>query len=136
MIRTFSELNELKTFEERFNYLALGGIVCEETFGSARSVNQAFYHSREWRQVKTFVVARDLGLDLGHPDVPVKGRPLVHHMNPLSIEDLVDSTDNDPLNPEFLITTSHVTHNAIHYGDRRQLPRPFAERSSGDTRLW
>jgi hypothetical protein len=135
MIRTYSDLRRLPTLEERFEYLELGGIVGESTFGFDRWINQQFYRSREWKLVRNHVIARDQGLDLGAEDAPLLGAHLIHHMNPLTLEDIEESTDN-LLDPEFLITTSLRTHNAIHYGDKRQLPRPFVERSAGDTKLW
>lgn len=133
--RSYSELRRLDTLEERFDYLSLGGIVGEETFGSERWVNQRFYHSREWRDVRNHVIVRDQGLDLGAPDTPIRGAPRIHHMNPLTIDDIENATEN-LLDPEFLISTALRTHNAIHYGDERQLPRPFVARSPGDTAPW
>ena len=134
-MRTYSELMHLHTLSDRFDYLELGGIVGETTFGFDRWINQQFYRSREWRQIRNHVIARDNGFDLGAEDAPLLGAHLIHHMNPLTLEDIEESTDN-LLDPEFLITTSLRTHNAIHYGDKRQLPRPFVERTPGDTRLW
>jgi len=135
MIRTYSDLRRLETLEERFDYLSLGGTIGETTFGFDRWINQAFYHSTEWRQIRNHVIARDNGFDLGADDTPIRGAHLIHHMNPLVLSDIEDATEN-LLDPEFLITTALRTHNAIHYGDKRQLPRPFVERSPGDTRLW
>lgn len=135
IIRTYTELRHYVTFEERFDYLSLDGVVGEATFGTERYLNQKFYHSSEWRDVRSFVRSRDLGFDLGAEDRPIRGTPLVHHMNPLTITDVIEVTKN-LLDPEFLICTSHATHNAIHYGDKRQLPRPFVERKPGDTAPW
>lgn len=135
MIRTYTDLRRLSTLEERFEYLELGGRIGETTFGFDRWINQQFYRSREWRQIRDHVIARDEGFDLGAEDAPLLGAHLIHHMNPLTLEDFEESTDN-LLDPEFLITTSLRTHNAIHFGDKRQLPRPFVERSPRDTRLW
>lgn len=135
MIRTYSELCRLGTLDERFDYLELGGVIGTSTFGFDRYINQQFYHSREWRQIRNHVIARDQGMDLGSEDVPIMGAHLIHHMNPITLEDIEESTEN-LLDPEFLITTALRTHNAIHYGNKRQLPRPFVERSRGDTRLW
>lgn len=135
MTRTYSELQNFKTLEERYEYLKLGSVVGDTTFDDMRWVNQAFYHSREWRDMRSFVRARDLGMDLGAPDVPVRGAPIIHHMNPITLQDIEEGTDN-LLNPEFLICTSLRTHNAIHYGDKEQLPRPFVERRPGDNHEW
>lgn len=134
-IRTYSDLRQLKTLEERFDYLELGGIVGESTFGFDRWINQQFYRSREWKLIRDEVIVRDQGLDLGAADAPLRGVHLIHHMNPLTLEDIEEGSDN-LLDPEFLITTSLRTHNAIHFGDRRQLPQPFVERRRGDTQLW
>lgn len=134
-MRTYTELRQLDTFLERFDYLILNANVGDPTFDDMRWLNQAFYHSREWRQLKSEVRARDYGLDLGAEDMPIQGSPVIHHMNPITVEDIIHGTDN-LLDPEFLITTSHRTHNAIHYGNRRSLPQPFVERVAGDTLLW
>ena len=135
MIRTYSELRNLHTLSDRFDYLELGGVVGESTFGFDRWINQQFYRSREWRLIRDHVIVRDNGFDLGAEDAPILGAHLIHHMNPLTLEDFESSTEN-LLDPEFLITTSLRTHNAIHFGDKSQLPRPFVERSPGDTKLW
>lgn len=135
MIRTYTDLSRLSTLEDRFDYLELGGRIGESTFGFDRWINQQFYRSREWRQIRNHVIARDQGYDLGAEDAPLLGAHLIHHMNPLTLEDFEESTDN-LLDPEFLITTSLRTHNAIHFGDKRQLPRPFVERYAGDTKSW
>lgn len=113
----------------------LGGAVGEDTFGSNRWMNQYFYRSREWREVRTYVRARDEGWDLGDPDTPVIGSPAVHHMNPITLEDIEYGSDN-LLNPEGLITCSQKTHNAIHFSDKSLLPQPYVERQPGDTQLW
>jgi hypothetical protein len=133
--RTYSELSRLTTFEERFRYLDLRGQVGDTTFGYDRWINQGFYRSREWRQIRHHVIARDLGCDLGIEGYEIYDRILVHHMNPMVVDDIVHG-DAGIVDPEFLITTTHDTHNAIHYGDERLLPRPFAARAPGDTRLW
>jgi hypothetical protein len=135
MIRAYSDLQYMHTLEDRFDYLELGGRVGETTFGFDRWINQQFYRSREWRLIRHHVIARDNGFDLGAEDAPMVGAPIIHHMNPLTLEDIEESTEN-LLDPEFLITTSFRTHNAIHYGDKGLLPRPFVERTAGDTRLW
>lgn len=133
--RTYSELRRLDTFEDRFRYLSLGGRVCETTFGGNRWINQGFYTSVQWRQVRNYVITRDLGCDLGIEGYEIHDKIYIHHMNPMGVHDI---TEGDPsiLDPEFLITTTHRTHNAIHYGDEKQLPRQFVERSPGDTKLW
>lgn len=134
-IRTYTDLRRLGGLEERFEYLSLGGRVGESTFGFDRWINQLFYRSAEWRQVRFHVIARDEGLDLGAKDSPIFGAHVIHHMNPLTLEDIEEATDN-LLDPEFLITTSLRTHNAIHYGDKSLLPQVFVERMPGDTLLW
>ncbi len=135
MTRTYTELLKHRSLEDRFEYLSLRGTIGEETFGSERWFNQSFYHSREWQDARKVVLVRDEGCDLGHRDWPIQGRPAVHHMNPITAEDIEDRTEN-LLNPEFLITCAIRTHNAIHYGDRSLLPQPFVERRPGDTLLW
>lgn len=134
-LRTYSELMTLPTLELRFEYLSIGGAVGDETFGYDRWLNQQFYRSREWRRVRDICLARDNGCDLAIPDYPIHRRPTIHHMNPMRIADLVHHNE-DVLDPEYLITVSHNTHNAIHYGDRSLLPQEFVPRRSGDTRLW
>ena len=133
--RSYSELVRLESFEERFRYLCLSGQVGEPTFGWDRWINQDFYTSRQWRQARNFVIARDLGCDLGIPGYEIHDKVYVHHMNPMSVRDITHGEEHI-LDPEFLITTTHRTHNAIHYGDERQLPRLFVERKPGDTKLW
>ena len=135
MTRRYSELRHIPTFEERFDYLKLNGSVGRETFGFDRYINQRFYTSKEWRDVRHHVIARDLGLDLGAEGYEINSRILIHHMNPIVVDDILHKND-DILDPEFLITTCHNTHNAIHYGDSSLLPKPLVERSRGDTRLW
>lgn len=134
-IRSYSELRRIPTFEERFAYLDLRGQVGEVTFGSNRWVNQRFYQSDVWKRVRDIVILRDNGCDLGIPGYEIHGRVLIHHMNPITMEDLAYGTDQ-ALDPEYLITTTHRTHNAIHYGDDSLLPRPVIERKPGDTKLW
>ena len=134
-LRTYSELVRLRTFEERFEYLALRGSVGQATFGFERWVNQAFYRSTQWRNVRHHVIARDNGCDLAFPDHEIHNRLVVHHMNPMAVDDIVDG-EEWILDPEFLITTQLVTHNAIHYGDASLLPKPLVERRPGDTKLW
>jgi hypothetical protein len=135
MIRKYSELRRIDNFEERFRYLALRGQVGEATFGFDRWMNQEFYRSREWRQIRHHVIARDNGCDLGVDGHEIHRGLYIHHMNPMTTSDIAQG-DEDILNPEFLITTCHQTHNAIHYGDERLLPRPLVARAPGDTKLW
>lgn len=134
-IRTYTELSLRRGLEERFDYLSLGGTVGRETFGFDRWMNQKFYRSREWMNARDIVLVRDDGFDLGDPETPIRGQIYVHHMNPLTVAELEAGGDS-PCDPEFLISTSLRTHNAIHYGDRDQLPTPMVERSPGDTLLW
>lgn len=126
---------QIDSFEERYRYLALRGSVGESTFGHARDMNQRFYTSTQWRRIRRIVSLRDNYCDLAHPDFDIPGPVYVHHMNPMRVQDLADG-DPQILDPEFLITTTHQTHNAIHYGDEEQLPRLFVERQPGDTKLW
>jgi len=134
-IRSYRELRRLETFEERFRYLSLRGEVGKSTFGFDRWINQQFYTSSQWRHVRNQLIARDNGCDLGIDGYEIHDRIIIHHMNPMVAEDIIDGEDRI-LDPEFLVTTTHRTHNAIHYGDEKLLPRPFAERKRGDTRLW
>lgn len=134
-MKTYSELRRLHTFEERFRYLALRGEVGRATFGFDRYINQQFYTSREWRHIRNYVISRDEGCDLGIEGYEIFNRPLIHHMNPLLANDILHG-NTDILEPEYLITTTHKTHNAIHYGDERLLPRPLVDRKAGDTKLW
>jgi hypothetical protein len=135
MIRSYTELRRLHTFEERYHYLSLRGVVGQSTFGFDRHMNQKFYTSREWKQVREEVIVRDNGCDLGIEGYEIHSRLLIHHMNPMVVNDIVHGND-DILDPKFLITTTHRTHNAIHYGDERLLPQPLAVRRPGDTKLW
>lgn len=135
MLKSYSDLKRLSTIEERFHYLALHGFVGQPTFGTERWMNQRFYTSRQWRHVRDFVIVRDGGCDLGVPGYEVFKNPYIHHMNPMTTQHLVDD-DPDILNPEYLITVSHQTHNAIHYGDEKLLPQRYTERVAGDTKLW
>lgn len=135
MIRTYTELIQYSTLEDRFNYLMLKGSVAAQTFGHERYLNQSFYRSREWKQARRDVIARDLGCDLGVQGYEIHDKILVHHMNPMGVDNIIHG-DEDILNPEYLISVTHNTHNAIHYGDANLLPQPFVERRPGDTRLW
>lgn len=134
-IRTYSEFRRLGSFEERYRYLALRGNVGQATFGFDRYLNQRFYTSRQWRQLRFDVIARDNACDLGMTGYDVTGKITIHHMNPVTVSNLVQG-DDEILNPEFLISVTHQTHNAIHYGDEKLLRQPFVERHSGDTVPW
>jgi hypothetical protein len=132
-IRSYSELCHLPTFEDRFDYLSLRGEVGHSTFGFDRWINQRFYRSSEWRHTRDQVIFRDGACDLGIPGYDIRAQLMVHHMNPVRIEDFGESWI---LDPEYLITTTHRTHNAIHYGDQSLITKAPVERQSGDTRLW
>lgn len=134
-IRTYSELNRLRTFEERYEYLRLSGRVGEETFGFDRYLNQIFYKSKEWLEVRDKVIIRDNGCDLGIKGRDIMGKILVHHMNPISVDDIVNRSDI-LLNPDYLISTCKQTHDAIHYGDVNHLLKEPIERSIHDTCPW
>lgn len=133
--RTYVELRRLETFEERFHYLKLRGVTGVSTFGFDRWMNQLFYKSREWKQARNNIILRDSGCDLGILGYEIHSDLIVHHMNPLSIDDLEHSNESI-IDPNFLITTSLQTHNAIHYGDESLLPRGPIVRRLGDTKLW
>ena len=134
-MRTYSELITLPTFRERFDYLKLDGTVGKETFGFDRYLNQNFYQSYEWKRVRRDVILRDQGCDLGILGMDILDRAIVHHMNPISVDDILEVTDY-LLNPEFLITVSHATHNALHYFEDDRTLRDPAIRTPGDTCLW
>ena len=135
-IKTYSELITLPTFEERYRYLRLSGSVGKETFGFDRYLNQLFYQrSQLWKHIRDEVIIRDNGCDLGVEDRDIYGRVIVHHMNPISMDDLLHESDY-LLNPQFLICTSHATHNAIHYGDEKLLMIGPIERTKNDTCPW
>lgn len=134
-IRSYSELKKLDTMLARFAYLKLGGFVGDNTFGFDRWINQLFYTSSQWRKIRREVIIRDGGCDLGIDGYQIHSGLYIHHMNPMSKEQILD---HDPriLDPEYLITVTHSTHNAIHYGDEKLLPREMVERLPGDTKLW
>ena len=135
-MRTYSELIKIPSFIERFRYLKLGGYIGEETFGFDRWLNQYFYKTKEWRDVRNQVIIRDNACDLAHPDRPTFGRLIIHHMNPITEKDIVNRSDI-LLDPEYLITTVNDTHNAIHYGDESllMLDAPII-RKPNDTCPW
>lgn len=134
-IRCYKELRRLNSFEERYRYLKVTGEVGQTTFGSHRNLNQVFYHSKEWRDVRRDVIIRDNGCDLGMDGYQIENGIYIHHMNPITIEQM-EERDSDIFNPEYLICVSFDTHNAIHYGDEALLPKLPIERRPGDTCLW
>lgn len=134
-LRTYSELKQLKTFEERYEYLKLEGQVGADTFGFDRYLNQVFYKSPEWQSVRNEVIVRDHGCDLGIEGREIHTKILVHHMNPITKEDILQRSDI-LLNPEYLITTVKRTHDAIHYGDADTLIKDPIERTANDTCPW
>lgn len=136
MIRTYTELSKLGTFEERFEYLKIGnGIVGQDTFGAARYMNQEFYKSKEWKRIRDYVIVRDMGCDLGINGMLIFEKPIIHHMNIITKDDIIDRTEY-LINPEYLITVSLNTHNAIHYADISRAVPHIAQRSENDTCPW
>ena len=135
IIRTYSELVAIPTFRERYEYLKLQGSVGEETFGFDRYLNQIFYRSQKWKSVRDHVIIRDNGCDLGVEGYDIHGKILIHHLNPITIRDIELETDF-LLNPEFLVCTTHNTHNAIHYGDSNLLVTEPIIRTRNDTCPW
>ena len=135
MNRSYSKLRQLQTFEERFEYLKLGGTVGRSTFGFDRYLNQSFYNSREWKRVRNDIIVRDGACDLGISDRAIYGKIIVHHITPITIDDVEQGADC-LFNPDNLICTSHNTSEAIHYGDASLLTRIPKERQKGDTTLW
>ena len=135
MIRIYSELITLPTFEERYRYLKIGGTVGEETFGFDRYLNQSFYKTKEWLRIRDHVIIRDQGCDLAMIDREIRGKILIHHMNPITKEDIVRRTKY-LLDPEYLICTVKNTHDAIHYGDESLLIKAPIERQKNDTCPW
>ena len=135
MIRSYTELSKIKTFEDRFEYLKLQGTVGKDTFGYDRYLNQVFYKDPAWKHVRDKVIIRDGGCDLGIEDRLIGNRIIVHHMNPITIEDILN---REPwiMNPEFLICTSNNTHQAIHYSDKKLLLSMPIDRKPNDTCPW
>ena len=133
--KCYTELSKLTTFNERFNYLKLDGIVGEETFGYDRILNQLLYKSKKWRKVRDEVLIRDNGGDLGLEDYPINGRAIIHHMNPITVEDVLNDKP-EIFDPEYLITVSNSTHNAIHFSNENNLQKDPIERTQNDTCLW
>lgn len=134
-LRTYSELVKMPTFEERYEYLRLDGTVSAETFGSDRYLNQLFYTSAEWRRIRDAVIIRDNGCDLGVEGYDIPKGIIIHHMNPIALEDILRHSAT-LIDPEFLICVSHNTHNAIHYGSAALLPKGPVERIQNDTCPW
>ena len=134
-MRTYTKLSHLQTFKERFDYLKLNGVVGNDTFGFDRWLNQRFYNSAEWKHIRNFVIIRDNGCDLGLAGNDILGKILIHHMNPISIDDIENRSDI-LLNPEYLICVSHNTHNEIHYGDSDLLLKIPLQRTKNDTCPW
>lgn len=134
-LKSYRELIEIESFEDRFEYLKIGQGVADETFGGHRHLNQTFYRSQEWRKVRRDVIARDMGCDMAHMDFPIMGKMLIHHMNPITTDDML-SRASSMLDMDNLVAVSHLTHNAIHYGSEKLLPAPLVERTPGDTKLW
>lgn len=135
MTRFYTRLSKLTTFEERYKYLQLGGNVGEETFGFDRFINQNFYRSQEWRSIRDYVIVRDNGCDLGIEGYEIHGKIYIHHMNPILVNDF-ETQSKFLLDPEYLISTTHQTHNAIHYGDESLLMKAPIERNINDTCPW
>ena len=133
--KCYTELSKLTTFNERFNYLKLDGTVGEETFGYDRILNQLLYKSKKWRKVRDEVLIRDNGGDLGLEDYPINGRAIIHHMNPITVEDVLNDKP-EIFDPEYLITVSNSTHNAIHFSNENNLQKDPIERTQNDTCLW
>lgn len=133
--KSYAEMLDLETFLDRFEYLRLDGVVGDPTFGSKRHINQSFYRSREWKRARDLVVLRDNGCDLGVYGCEINGALVIHHINPIGLDDIVHGHEW-VLDPNNLITTTKATHNAIHYGDSSLLRVPYKARTPGDTRLW
>ena len=134
-IRTYTEFSDIQGFRDRFDYLRLSAPIGIATFGYDRWINQRFYQSVQWKRMRNQIIARDRGCDLGLEGYEVHDRIAIHHMNPLIVSDLTHM-DDSVLDPEYLITVSHRTHNAIHFGDARMLTPPLVVRRPGDTKLW
>lgn len=135
MIRTYTELSRLNSFEDRFKYLVLRGEIGAATFGFDRYINQQFYVSAQWKHIRHHVIARDNGCDLGVQGFDIYHRLVIHHMNPMTVED-ISHGESRIIDPEYLITTTHRTHNAIHFGNEKLLPQALRDRKRGDTKLW
>lgn len=134
-IRTYSEMVRLTTFDERFEYLKLDGSVGRATFGFDRYINQRFYTSQLWKSIRDHIIVRDDGCDLGVLGYEIHINPLVHHINPMVVDDILHKEDWI-LDPEFLVLTTTSTHNDIHFGTTSSLPKVVTERTPRDTKLW
>lgn len=134
-MKTYSDLIKIPDLEDRYKYLKLSGAVGANTFGFDRIFNQRFYKSEEWKKIRYTVIERDNGCDMAHPDFPISGKIIIHHMNPVSLQDIEEASEI-LVNPEFLVCVSHMTHNAIHYGDADLLPKPLVTRKPNDTCPW
>lgn len=133
--KSYKELINLKTFEERYEYLKLNGYVGDASTVSERYINQKFYRSREWKRIRNYIILRDNGCDLGVDDRPINGKIYIHHIVPITSSSVANSEELI-FDPDNLISVSHITHNAIHYGTFDILPKDYKERSPGDTKLW
>lgn len=135
-LKSYSELILLPTYDERYSYLKIGGSIGDETFGFDRYLNQLFYNSNEWRHFRNEIIIRDNGMDMAHPDYPINGLILIHHINPLTKEDIINRSPS-LFDPENVICVSKLTHNAIHYGDDSFLRNnQIIERVKNDTCPW
>lgn len=134
-LKSYAELQFLDSFEERFEYLKLGGGVGRATFAFDRHINQSFYKSREWDNIRNYIIFRDNGCDLGVPGYEIHDGPLIHHINPMVVDDILEHRDWI-LDPEYLVLTTHRTHNDIHFGTKRLFPKVVTERTPRDTKLW
>lgn len=135
IIKTYTELTMLPTFLDRFEYLKLDGMVCEETFGFERALNQAFYKSLEWKRIRDAVILRDNGCDLGIAGREIGGKIVIHHLNPVTVKDIREMSEF-LINPEYLICVTPETHNAIHYGNENLMRLGVSERTRHDTCPW
>lgn len=134
-IKTYSEMISFSSWDERFNYLKLDGAVGHDTFGSERFLNQVFYSSKEWASIRNQIIIRDLGCDLGITGFDIFGKILIHHMNPITVSDIVNRSKY-LLDPEYLVCVSHDTHNAIHFGTDKSVSNIFVERYPNDMCPW
>ena len=135
LIRTYDELVTFQTYEDRYNYLRLVGVPGDYTFGYDRWMNQTFYRSSEWKRIRDLVIIRDDGCDLGIADRPITDKIIIHHMNPINVDDIKHSTEN-LMDPRYLVCCSMLTHNLIHYGADATKPLITTERKPNDTCPW
>lgn len=135
LIRNYTNLSKIDTYLGRYEYLRLGQAVGDETFGYDRYLNQMFYRSKEWQAIRNFVIVRDKGCDLGLDGYEIYGRIIIHHMNPITPQDIV-RREPFVLDPEYLVCVGHYTHEAITYGDESLLPLPLQVRTPNDTTPW